>query len=64
MEREPTDKQITAAEAIRAAIVADIEAALAADQADSDTTSGEAIWEQEGYRNGLRAAIGIAREAS
>jgi hypothetical protein len=46
---------------LRAAVAADIEAALAADQADSDVSSGEAIWEQGGYRNGLSAAADIAR---
>jgi hypothetical protein len=46
---------------LRAAVAADIEAALAADRADSDVSSGEAIWEQGGYRNGLSAAADIAR---
>lgn len=47
---------------IRAAVAAEIEAALAADQADSDVTSGEAIWEQTGYRRGLAAAARLAAE--
>lgn len=46
--------------AIRAAIAEDIKQALAADEADSDVTSGEAIWEQSGYRRGLADAAEIA----
>lgn len=46
---------------LRAAIAADIAAALSADEADSDVSSGEAIWEQGGYRNGLSDAADIAR---
>lgn len=49
---------------VRAAVAAEIEAALAADQADSDVSSGEAIWEQGGYRSGLAAAADIARGES
>lgn len=46
---------------LRAAIAAEIDAALAADRADDDVTSGEAIWEQGGYRRGLEAAASIVR---
>jgi predicted Ser/Thr protein kinase len=44
---------------LRAAIAEDIRKALAADEADSDVTSGEAIWEQTGYRRGLADAAEI-----
>lgn len=47
---------------IRVTIAADIRAALAADEADSDTTSGEAIWEQAGYRRGLADAARLTAE--
>jgi hypothetical protein len=47
---------------IRAAIAAEIEAALAANQADSDVTSAEAIWHQEGYRVGLADAARLAAD--
>lgn len=46
---------------VRARVAADIEASLAEDLADSDVSSGEAIWAQGGYRNGLGAAADIAR---
>jgi hypothetical protein len=56
------DTRIRQAETrIRDQIAEDIRAELAADQADSDVTSGEAIWEQGGYRKGLEAAAEIAR---
>jgi hypothetical protein len=48
---------------LRAAIAEDIRQALAADEADSDVTSCEAIWEQSGYRRGLAAAAEIVRGA-
>lgn len=54
---------LTAAETqIRAAVAAEIQAALADDQADDDTTSGEAIWEQTGYRRGLADAARLAAQ--
>lgn len=47
---------------IRAAVAAEIQAALADDQADDDTSSGEAIWEQTGYRRGLADAAQLAAQ--
>jgi hypothetical protein len=49
---------------LRAVIAGDIKAALAADEADSDVTSGEAIWEQCGYRRGLDTAAEIVEGAA
>lgn len=46
---------------LRARVAAEIMQALAADLADSDVRSGEAIWEQGGYRKGLETAASIAR---
>lgn len=48
-------------QAIRAEVASEIEAELARNESDPDVTSGEAIWEQGGYQQGLRAAAGIAR---
>jgi hypothetical protein len=45
-------------------IAAAIEQHLAEDRADDDVTSGEAIWEQAGYRTGLSVAAQIARDGS
>ncbi len=45
-----------------AAVAANIRTALATDEADDDTTSGEAIWEQAGYRRGLATAARLAAE--
>lgn len=44
----------------RADAATEIRDALASDIADPDVASGEAIWEQGGYRNGLRYAAEIA----
>ena len=49
---------------VRAAAGEEIRQALAADEADSDVTSGEAIWEQAGFRRGLAAAIEIATDGA
>lgn len=56
------DARIRHAEAsTRQQIADDIRAELAADEADPDTTTGEAIWEQGGYRRGLSVAVDIVR---
>lgn len=50
-----------AATRTRGQVADEIKAALAEDEADDDVSSGEAIWEQGGYRRGLAAAAEIAR---
>lgn len=47
-------------EAGRAGLALEIRDELAASIADPDVSSGEAIWEQGGYQNGLRAAAEMA----
>ena len=59
-----TDILAIAEAAVRTKAAEEIEAALAADEADDDVSSGEAIWEQAGFRRGLRAAAEIARGES
>lgn len=47
----------------RAQAAADIRARLAEDIAEGDdVSSGEAIWEQGGFRQGLKTAAGVAEE--